>query len=388
MKQIGFYLFTVSYSFLVLTGCVNKEKQQSSSQEGYVMVQFNDAESVEFSEVYDFYNADLIRFKAENLKLSDKLELTITDYIFLLDKSTQTFYRFDLQGNFLNMIGKSGKGPGEFLNSANFFHYPGKSTIDILSDNGTSINTYDLEGNFISKIEIPVPVLSFASDENGDFIVYSGYFNPKNNYRLNQINRKGEIIQPFLPIQSNAIALQENNFTINHTDILFRESYFPEIYRLKDGKLIIEYVMDFGSKAITMEMLEKVTDPVDFFQQINQEGFRSTVQAFQSESLGFIKTIEQGLNGTIINDFIVNRTNNKVLKVNGNNKKQEANDFFSSLKLIKTDKEGNLFFLTNPIYLLDYYSDKDTKPEYLKELGENDNPFLLKVPVVVKQLEK
>src|SRR5690606_2147847 len=71
------------------------------------------------------------------------------NHIFLVDVK-QGFLKYNYEGNFLKKIGKKGEGPDEYLTPMAIYADE-KENIALVGDYGKMVvNSYDLEGNYIS----------------------------------------------------------------------------------------------------------------------------------------------------------------------------------------------------------------------------------------------
>lgn len=111
--------------------------------------------------------------------------------IYVHDSKQEIIFRFNSQGNFLNMIGKLGNGPGEFSSCSSCFL--NGDTVFVSDLDTRRIFSYTQEGNFINVISFP---FSFVYEDivympDGEFLCHR-LAPAKNNRGIWIMNKKGE----------------------------------------------------------------------------------------------------------------------------------------------------------------------------------------------------
>jgi hypothetical protein len=130
--------------------------------------------------------------------LSNELQVYCGEYIFIGDQKTQLFFRFDLDGNLLNQIGKIGGGPGEYPKNAIFFHVDEEDkSVYIISSFDRSLYKYTYEGQFVKKIPLEDTSWTIAV-QNDHIYYYNSYYNrikkDKNRFELYKADKNGKVI--------------------------------------------------------------------------------------------------------------------------------------------------------------------------------------------------
>jgi hypothetical protein len=84
----------------------------------------------------------------------------INDNLLILDsKFSKSLYLFDLNGKFINKFGEVGKGPGQFLQPLDFTFDSESQKLFVL-DAGLKVFTYEMNGKFISTIDLSLKKIS------------------------------------------------------------------------------------------------------------------------------------------------------------------------------------------------------------------------------------
>lgn len=174
MKQLSKILLL---SIITLCACSTQKEEEQSNK-----IVFDLSKAVNM----DLSDASLLDKQIVQLASSDSVivppysNLIINNGEFILySQRTHQIFRFDSDGNFINYIGKRGEGPAEFV-----------EMNDILIDNNTievldreAIVRYQLNGEFIEKVNTEIPAFSFASTNDGYWFYLSD--NPANSeFRL------------------------------------------------------------------------------------------------------------------------------------------------------------------------------------------------------------
>lgn len=130
--------------------------------------------------------------------LSNELQIYYaSDFIFIGDQLTNTFYRFDKDGKFLNRIGKKGEGSQEYPDALFFFVDEKEKVINLISPQTKALYQYNYTGLFLAKIQFSESPWMITL-LNNNYVFYNNRFNrikdTKNVQELFLANRKGEII--------------------------------------------------------------------------------------------------------------------------------------------------------------------------------------------------
>lgn len=367
-------------NILLLMGCSHNKNESVDSTT--LIVDYQTKETDYFEDFFDIKQMSIIQFKDDNpIFLSDKLQIEFAEnYLFVFDKGNEQLYRFDHSGKLLNKIGQSGHGPAEYNNAGFFGINENQQTLSILCDNGSSIMIFDYAGNFIKKFATPLIVTSFAQLNSNLYYYYTGYYNSPNNHRLHKAD-SANILESYLPLQTQAFDMIEMNFTPKEDYGYFRETFFPSVYKYNISGIQEIFKMDFGSCEITQQMLEEVKDPVVFFETIRKDGFCSTTSVLASENTFYVTAIQQDIQSTQVSHFYINLADSFYTRVICNKNKQAEIDFFNQLKPIYLDSEGFVYYLTNSADLKAFMESKTSNLQADLLPKENLNPLIISVPL-------
>ena len=373
-------LLKVLVAVLLLVACNGRTEKETDSD--VLIIDYNNAKEITFDKFFDFSKTEIIQFEHnDSIFLSERLEFNFADsYIFVLDIDATQLYRFDMQGKLINKIGTSGSGPAEYNNVSFFQVNKSTKTIDILCDAGTTIKTFEYNGNYIKHFNTPFPTQSFAQLNSNLYFFYSGFHGSDSHKRLHLCDTT-DVINSYLYLKTNATDVTEQNFTSYGTHGLFRESFFPSIYRY--DSLGIEKIIrfNFGNCDVT-ENLKECDDLYQFFEDINNRGFCTTKDpAHQGKKITYIKTMYQIDMEASFSHFYINMEDSTYKKVISNEKDKILHDLFYQLRMIHIDSNDNGYYLINPYAFDNAVNEKpDMFPKKL-EFAVNGNPLILILPL-------
>lgn len=102
-------------------------------------------------------------------------ELLVTnDYLIILDiYNTSSILIFTRSGKFINKIHRPGKGPGEYLQPTDIAFDYSTGELLLLNEYPSKIIRYNLLGEIMEEIPLPIRFLSFTTLANGDIVLFN-----------------------------------------------------------------------------------------------------------------------------------------------------------------------------------------------------------------------
>ncbi len=138
---------------LILTVACSKETQKKKNNEKVKIINFTDLEYKEFSikpEKIQFVDLETI----ENSLVGDITKIVIRDsLLFVLDKNNNLSV-FNLEGKFLNRIGRIGQRANELSHLSHFFVDTKRKEVGIFDVIRKYIHFYDYKGNWKKKTDV------------------------------------------------------------------------------------------------------------------------------------------------------------------------------------------------------------------------------------------
>jgi len=336
----------------ILTGCNKNQKTPNIPQE-CIVVNLKQENKIAFEDFFDFATFSYIQFEQnDTLVLSDDLTVKYADKLyFVYDAVIVQLYVFNDKGQLVNKIGSSGGGPCEYNRILSFNIDTTQKTIDVLTDIGNTIKTYNYTGNFVNSFTTPRTASDFAKINSKCYWLFTGFYDDSS-YRLHLCDTN-KVITSYLPTKAKSFDFSEQKFFGLGNKGLYRESFLPTIYEYDSTCFKPAYYIDFGKSTITEEDLSKYIDPSIFLEKINREGVYTTIQALENSSTVFIKTMYQKDDRITIYDFLINKCDGKIIKILHNKTSEELS---STLSLVHIQENGKFHFKTNPIQLINFIS--------------------------------
>lgn len=202
---------------------------------------------------------------------------------------------FNMDGKFLLEVGKTGKGPGEYLKLLDFeidkneeIYVLDFMKIHRFSSNGNYLEYIPL--NFLSRSDnIYSNPVEFTLGKNGNFYIWGGSVGIRGKpefdvYAFYEVSKKGKIINKYLPISYQVPSgLQKHRFP-RYNDTVLVDPIFGSnvVYYINYNNLVPKYKIDFGEKTFNIPIPEGFNSHADFTLNIDQlyyhtiEGFIET----------------------------------------------------------------------------------------------------------------
>lgn len=334
----------------IFAGC-NKNPRTPNIPQECVIVNLEQEDKIAFEDFFDFTTFSYIQFgQNDTLVLSDDLIVKYANQLyFVYDLVIVQLYVFNDKGQMINRVGSSGGAPFEYNRILSFNIDTTLKTIDVLTDIGNTIKTYDYNGNFVNSFTTPRTASDFAKVNSYCYWLFTGFYDDSS-YRLHLCDTN-KVIKSYLPTKAKSFDFSEQKFFGVGNKGLYRESFLPTIYEYESTCFRPIYYFDFGKTAVNEEELSKYMDPSIFLEKINREGVYTTIQALQNSSTVFIKTMYQKDSRIIIYDFLINKFDGSVIKIFHNKKSEELS---STLSLVHIEENGKFHFKTSPMQLTDF----------------------------------
>ena len=195
-----------------------------------------------------------------------QLYVTVED-IFILDELQNQLMRFSAEGKFENMIGRKGKGPGEYLNPNYFLVNEIKKEIKVCDRRQKKIITYDFDGRYKKEISTSIYFDIFFEDANNSYWVFLDNCagSSKDSEKLNfiKVDSVGKIHEKIFGIekyniQSCRLSHISNDKTGNFVSFVL--PFHNNIYSFNGvDSISIKYHLDFQEASIPEKELSRIS---------------------------------------------------------------------------------------------------------------------------------
>lgn len=199
----------------------------------------------------------------EECLLSDELQISLIDnFIFVGDQQSMTFYRFDINGRFLNKIGSKGNGPGEYPYGMYFYVDDKSKEFYVISTRTSALFVYNYEGNFLKKINAENLGWNIAIHNHKIYYYNNQYNRIKNNnkvYELYEIDKKSQYTNKLKTTITSAaddrLIMEIPFFYSDNGQLFYKNPFNPYVYKIENSlKLLPYYEIDCGKKPSELKV--------------------------------------------------------------------------------------------------------------------------------------
>ncbi|MFA5816299.1 MAG: 6-bladed beta-propeller [Bacteroidales bacterium] len=256
---------------LLLTSCQTSKKPQTDLITIDIIPALNNFKEFRLSELVDSIEYVKLETKPECL-ISSASRVIGKKYILLLNGQPPQVLLFDRSGKFLRLIGKIGKGPGEYTFPLRIDISPDEDRIIVFDFVQKLFLEYSMDGSFISSYKAPFGMEEgpYYLDQHYIVFMQSPLSDSLHYPRVIAMNLEtGEQKALYFfnykrnPNQGSGVYLK-NDFYRTDEGIVFKDALCDTIYRLLPDFSVkpIYSLNSFTNKAIYYSMTEQVIDAV------------------------------------------------------------------------------------------------------------------------------
>jgi len=319
--------------------------------------------------------AEIIPLEKNDSCLIGKITSLAESEKFFFVVSNNILYKFDKLGKFIKKIGTEGRGPQEYLAIKNIEVDEEKKIIYILDNGSKKILKFGYDGSFISFLKLNLPNYSYV----GSFFLYKDrvILRMQNNsvrmeiYSYNELSRKWDTLsmKERDMVTGEGVLGEEFNFGPPDEPLLF--NYFNDtVYKLKDFKLVPDYLIETGDYKFTFEeLINLLYNPIP----------GSKIQIFNIIKGGkytFVFYTVTKFNNKQWNSFLAlynNETGSYYQNVRLTNDKYDYMSLTAYDLIFSGNTEESIIKIQNPVGLIESGT--------LFNVKEDDNPVLIKYKI-------
>jgi hypothetical protein len=247
MRNIYIYIF---FS-LLLTSCFDSKKK-----ENLIFIDVNRIKAITPNEV--FTKTEINPLYTSDSSLISRIDKVIhlNNEIYILDKQQKAILIFDDNGRFSRKLRNVGRGPGQYLDIADFTINPYNNNIEFVD--GRSLYIYDKFARFIKKIEIvndKLKAVNRLEIINNDIIFF--VYHSSSNMCIYYSRKSNKIlaIKNIYPqwVKENLQFAAENGLYRSENEIIFFEAFSNKVYKVVKNDFILKYEWDFGKYNFKFE---------------------------------------------------------------------------------------------------------------------------------------
>lgn len=205
------------------------------------------------------------------------------DYYIVTLKRYSNVLRFDAHGNFLNVIGRRGRGPQEFIEIADF-SFDGMGNPIVYSDLDNTAYYFSPDGKFLKSVDLGTRFLRATYDRDNDHFLYLGFNNIVGKWRLQKVDNEGNVVQGYLENDYKVLMFGEATPVFSHhrDAVYLREAYNNVVYRLRGNEIEVAFRFDFGRYNIPQSFFRK-KDAIEASESLVANDFMATRRFMQND---------------------------------------------------------------------------------------------------------
>jgi len=303
----------ISLISLIFISCSDTTKK-----ENVIFIDAKKVEQINLNEI--FTKVKIIPLQSGDSSLISEIR-NVTywkDEFYILDTNQKSILVFNTLGRFSRKLHKVGKGPGEYLEIADFAINPYNNNIELVD--GRSLYSYDKNGNFENKERIINDEFRSANEFEiiNDNIIFflqhpnsniSVFYSRKDKKIIKTLKIYNDWVKKALPFTADDRLYRYGG------DINYLEGFSNKVYKIVENGYVLKYEWDFGKYNFEYEnpaLEDKIrsTKPIDFLKnyKLNTKDYITL----------FRNNIEN--NKFILTDFLFKSNPGSLLynKINGN----------------------------------------------------------------------
>jgi len=289
--------------------------------------------------------------------------------------SLKSIVRFTSEGEFLNLIGKEGRGAEEYMGAQDFAKLG--DSLTILASYGTESRfiRYLTDGTYVGTTTIDVLARSFEKVPSG-YIVYTGT-SPEYTHRFYTLDNNGQIQDPYLENDTKwEFAMTDETFSEYRSDVYIHEALYHTLYVYREGKLQQTYLLDLSEYSIPREFYSKGL--MEAFPALQKQGFGSIRNYFENKQYSvFDIVLQKEGNESKVFQFVYDKKRKKLLQHSFFGK--EMNDEIFQ-HLIGLTEKNELIYMIYPVEVIDKIETlrgfETGNVSSFEGLSEMDNPII------------
>lgn len=237
----------------------------------------------------------------EVIRLDHQNQITLGEFVHILQRDssfyigdlsgTKLIYRFNQKGQFLDSIGKIGRGPGEYIRLKDFFVDDSTNDTFILSYPEIRLSHYDKSGRFLDLKTAPYGAQSFTKIQDR-YWVYTGINNGYLPEQIVQLDTALHLIHSSMPLRTKAINVSLGSFLQWKDQNFLTMAFNPNLYQIQGDSLSPLIHFDYKEKAIP-DSYWKTTDPFESVMNLQNNGFCTINAAWVNDRYYLVEHLEQ-----------------------------------------------------------------------------------------------
>jgi len=222
---------------------------ESRKKENLTYIDANRIKTIKLDEVFTKMEINPLHTNDSSLISSIEKIIHWNNELYIFDRNQKAILIFKDDGGYSRKLRNVGRGPGQYLDIADFTINPYNNNIEFVD--GRCLYIYDNFGRFIKKIEIANEKLKAVNKLeiiNKDIIFF--FFHPLSNKCVFYSRKASKIleIKNIYPEWAKEYIqfVPENGLYRNGNEINSFEAFSNKVYKIVENDFILKYEWDFG----------------------------------------------------------------------------------------------------------------------------------------------
>lgn len=279
-----YYRIIIIAGLMLFSGCDYQTNTESEKFEYNVNIEISD-ESLMLSTYFSEIDAVFLESNDEAMIGNVDKIIYKNHKLYLLDRSnSKAIFVFTEDGKYFTKISAHGKGPGEFETPHDFIIHTDKEKIFVLEPNLQKIIEYDLNGMFIKETKISFNAFFFECINDNIFCFSTGNIGTRNikKTKMFYADSSFNVIEGFIPLGAyeNLSIFPYTVFTKNMDDVYYTPILENKVYKVLPSGPNPYLKINFGSKALDLELLNKRQAPMSKMNLIDEGDYAYNISNF------------------------------------------------------------------------------------------------------------
>ncbi len=258
-------IFTLIIAISLFIGCQNKKANIKNNLVVFDLQNLNEKSKAKLSDL-GVDNIQYIPLQTDtNCLISIIREFKSAENSFIILDNSGQIYRFGFDGRFINKIGKTGRGPGEYRLPSDYTIDNQEQQVFILPIEQPDIYVYSLNGKFLNTIPALVRTRKIFYMDEGIFCWRDNYGGTGNiNNTVVRVDKKGNITKEFPEKYKYKNITYPNGFLEEYLMYSFdgnlytKEIYSDTVFTFKNNEFTPAFILDHGGTTLSVEAREKI----------------------------------------------------------------------------------------------------------------------------------
>jgi hypothetical protein len=248
-----YFLLTLLFSF----SCSHQKKENNDSFEYVVDIPSeNFSNNISYSSLLeDYYFVPLDTATHALIARIDKLVIEDGKFFILDSKGNNKILVFNEHGKYLYSIGTSGNAGNEYVKAESFTVDAKNKQVIILDMMANKLLYYQLTGEFIRTVSLSFSARAIETYKGN--LIFNGWGTED---RLIIADINGKKMDSYFPYNIKNDGGLNNPYMYISDTLLFRIHTCDTIYAILNEKVFPSRFIDFGDKALTWNIFEKIDD--------------------------------------------------------------------------------------------------------------------------------